>query len=181
MILTAVRAWTITFRQWHYVILALFVATILLFIAIWLPNLSFLWYLFTNSTFSWVTRLSILSGSLATLKLNSTLLSRIVLLVLVVLAGVNVSMLAYYLKRRFTLGREVGMSLFGTTLGLVGVGCVSCGSVVLSSIFGLGATAGFLTLLPLRGLEFGLVSILLLVVSIALVSKKIIDPMICAR
>lgn len=79
------------------------------------------------------------------------------------------------------MGREMGMSLFGTMLGLVGVGCASCGSVVLSSIFGLGATAGFLALLPLRGLEFSFISIILLIVSITLVSKKIIDPVVCPR
>lgn len=175
------KACVITFRQWHYVVLAVVVAAVLLLVAIWLPNLSFLWYLFADSNFSWATKISILGGSLAILQLNSTPLSRTILFVLVVLAGVNVSLFAYYLKRRLTMGREMGMSLFGTMLGLVGVGCASCGSVVLSSIFGFSATAGFLAFLPLRGLEFGLISILLLTVSITLVSKKIIDPMACAR
>lgn len=181
MALTVIKALIITFRQWRYVLLALVVAALLLLVAIWLPNLSFLWYLFTDSTFSWATRLGILSGSLATLQLNSTPLSRTLLFVLVILASVNVSLFTYYLKRRFTMGREMGISLFGTILGLVGVGCASCGSVVLSSIFGLSATASFLALLPLRGLELGLLSIILLVVSITLVSKKIIDPIICPR
>lgn len=181
MVRTVIRALVITFQQWRYVLLALIVVVLLLLVAIWLPNLSFLWYLFTDPTFSWTTRLGILSGSLATLQLNSTPLSRTILFTLVVLAGVNVSLFAYYLKHRLAMGREMGMSLFGTMLGLVGVGCASCGSVVLSSMFGLAATAGFLALLPLRGLEFGLISIVLLVVSITLVSKKIMDPMACAR
>ncbi len=181
MMRVVIRALTITFRQWRYALLALIVAAGLLLVTIWLPNLSFMWYLFTDSSFSWATRFGILGGSLTTLKLNSTPLSRTILFTLVVLAGMNVSMLAYYLKRRITMGRELGMSLFGTILGLIGVGCASCGSVVLSSIFGLSATAGFLTLLPLRGLEFGLISIMLLAISIALVSKKIINPLICAR
>ena len=175
------KALAITFRRWRFILLALFVATLLLFIAIWLPNLSFLWYLFTDSMFSWATRFGILGGSFAMLKLNSTTLSRTVLFTLVVLAGINVSLFAYYLKQRITVGREMGMSLFGTILGFVGAGCASCGSVVLSSIFGIGATAGFLGFLPLRGLEFGLVSIILLVISIVLVSKKIINPLTCAR
>lgn len=165
----------ITFRHWRYVLLALLVAALLLFIAIWLPNLSFMWYLFTDSAFSWATRFSFIGSSLTFLQLNSTPASRAVLFTLIVLAGMNVSLLTYYLRRRLALGREMGLSLFGTILGLVGVGCASCGSVVLSSIFGLGATAGFLALLPLRGLEFGLISIFLLAVSVTLVSRKIID------
>ena len=181
MMRVVVGALAIAFRQWHYVLLALIVATILLLIAIWLPNLSFIWYLFTDSTFSWATRFAVLGTSLATLQLNSTPISRTILFILVVLAGINVSLLVYYLKRRVALGREMGMSLLGTMLGLVGVGCLSCGSVVLSSIFGLGATAGFLGLLPLRGLEFGIISIVLLAVSITLVSNKIIDPVACPR
>jgi len=181
MIRTVIKALAVTFRQWRYGLLALFVATLLLFIAIWLPNLSFLSYLFTNSAFSWATRLSILGGSLATLQLNSTPISRTILFILVVFAGVNVSLLVYYLKRRLALGREMGLSLTGTILGLVGVGCASCGSVVLTSIFGLGATAGFLSLLPLRGLEFGLISIFLLAVSITLISRKILMTIACPR
>ena len=175
------RAFVITFQHWRYVLLALVVATVFLLVAIWLPNMSFIWYLFTDSTFSWATRLSIIGSSFTVLQLNSKPASRAILFTLVVLAGMNVSLFTYYLKRRLALGREMGMSLFGIILGLVGVGCASCGSVVLSSIFGLGATAGFLSLLPFRGLEFGFISIILLAVSITLIAKKIIDPLACPR
>lgn len=181
MVEAVAKAFATTFREWRYMLLALVVAALLLLIAIWLPNLSFIQYLFTDSRFSWATRFGILGGSLSMYKQNSTVISRTLLVILVFLTGVNVSLLTYYLKRRIALGREMGTGLLGTLLGLVGVGCTSCGSVVLSSIFGLGATAGFLSFLPLRGLEFGFLSIALLAISITMVSRKIIHPMMCVR
>lgn len=62
-------------------------------------------------------------------------------------------------------------------VGLLGIGCDACGLVILSSIFGLSATAGFIGILSLAGLEFGLLGIIILTISIYLVAKKSVSRM----
>ena len=56
---------------------------------------------------------------------------------------------------------------------MIGVGCTACGSLmlgVLVPLFGAGAS---LAMLPLQGEEFGLLSVAMLLVSLALVSRSI--------
>ena len=71
------------------------------------------------------------------------------------------------------------MGLGGIIAGFIGVGCAACGSVILSSIFGIGATAGFIGFLPLKGQEFSLLAVGILGFSNFMISKKILDPAIC--
>jgi hypothetical protein len=100
-------------------------------------------------------------------------------LVMAVLFGINLAMVAYYFKYRFALQRSVGTSMAGIILGLLGVGCAACGSVVLSTILGSGAALGVIGFLPLRGLEFSLIGILLLAFSIYSTSKKVVGTETC--
>ena len=93
--------------------------------------------------------------------------------------GVNISMFVFYLRRRISSESSAGISMGGIVLGLLGVGCASCGSVILSTIFGLTAASGFLGILPLRGQEFGLIGFILILYSIIILSQKISNPLIC--
>lgn len=85
----------------------------------------------------------------------------------------------FYLRRRISLEKNTGVGWIGMILGFLGVGCTSCGSLVLSSIFGLAATASFIGILPFRGLEFGILGALLLLFSTYLIVKKIQNPLLC--
>jgi len=76
--------------------------------------------------------------------------------------------------------RSAGTSLVGMITGLLGVGCASCGSVILSSVFGVGATAGFIGVLPLRGSEFGLLGVALLLWANYSIALKVQQPLICS-
>lgn len=69
------------------------------------------------------------------------------------------SLLIYYFQKRFRLEKTAGMSTVGMLSGLLGVGCASCGSVIISSLIGFGATASVIGVLPLRGQEFGLLGV----------------------
>jgi hypothetical protein len=96
-----------------------------------------------------------------------------------ILFGVNIAMLSFHLKRKIELERSIGTSLAGIVFGVLGVGCASCGSVLLTSFFGTAATLGVLGVLPLKGLEFGLIGIAILLASVLHLSKKIADPETC--
>lgn len=86
------------------------------------------------------------------------------LLLVAALAGVDIAMAVYHL-REHDLSAASGSSLVGVVFGTLGAGCAACGSAVLAGVlalFGLGT----LTVLPLDGLEFALLGLVAVVLSI---------------
>ena len=67
----------------------------------------------------------------------------------------------------------------GIAFSLLGVGCASCGSVILTSLIGFASATVVLGLLPLRGIEFGIIGIIILVLAMRLTIKKINQPLVC--
>lgn len=63
--------------------------------------------------------------------------------------------------------------------GFVGIGCASCGSVILASVLSLVGAGGVVFLLPLHGVEFNLLAIALLSYSAWRLAKKLRDPLVC--
>jgi hypothetical protein len=168
------------FTDARAVVVGIIAGLLLLLAAIWLPNFSFIASTITASQFSLNAKLAILLSSLSAINTNFTLLSRTLTITLVILFAVNVAFLAYYLRTRIVLERSAGVSIGGIIAGLLGIGCASCGSVVLSAFLGAGATAGFLNILPLKGQEFGFLGIILMFIGIALTAKKVEQPLSCA-
>jgi hypothetical protein len=89
-----------------------------------------------------------------------------VLVLVAALTGVDVALVAYHVREhRVTLG-EGGTSAVGLLLGTIGAGCAACGSAVLAGLLSLVGAAGLLTMLPLDGLEFSLLALVALLLSI---------------
>ena len=88
------------------------------------------------------------------------------LLATAVLAGIVISMSIYLIKRQVSAG---GVGGSGIVIGLLAPACPSC-AVGLLSVLGIG---GFLSVLPFKGLELGVIGIGLLLVSVVYLSKKI--------
>ena len=72
-----------------------------------------------------------------------------------------------------------GTGFLGTVAGVFGVGCTSCGSVLLSIIFGVGTASTLLGILPFQGVEIGFIGVLLQLLSVYLISHKLQQPMVC--
>ncbi len=179
LILLALKSLLEVFSNfWYWCIMLIVSASVLLF-AIWLPNLSFIRSTIVSNIYTLQQKFSLLISSLGALQTNFTTLSETLTIIVALLFGLNIALLIYYLKKRIRLQRSSGLGVIGIISGLIGVGCASCGSVILSSIFGLGATAGFIGVLPLKGQEFGLLSIAIILFSIFLLAKKIQDPNSC--
>lgn len=162
------------------VVSGLAAGALLLAIAIWLPNLSFVEGTLAAPQFSPGTKIAILWSSLAALGTDFTPLSRDLTIALAVLFAIDVALLVFYVRTRIAFDRSAGVGIGGIVAGLLGVGCASCGTVVLSAFLGAGATAGFLNILPLKGEEFGFLGVLLMIVAIWLTAKKIEGPHSCA-
>ena len=162
-----------------YLALSAFVALVIIAFAAWLPNLHLITKTMTSSTMTLWQKTNLLTGLLGSLQTNFTPLSRAVTFMSAGLAGVQVSLLVYYLRQTTKAAQSMGMSAMGVATSMLGVGCASCGSVVLTSLIGLGSATAVLGFLPFRGQEFGLLGIGILLFAIHITIKKINDPLVC--
>ena len=166
-------------RQPKYVIVTLIVFLTVVAFAAWLPNLHLITKTMTSSTMTLWQKTNLLVGLLGSLQTNFTPLSRLVTVATAALAGVQVSLLIIYIRQTAQLQQSFGMSFLGVATSMLGIGCASCGSVVLTSLIGFGATTVVLGFLPLNGQEFGLLGIAILIFAIHFTMKKINDPQVC--
>ncbi|MBI3984329.1 MAG: hypothetical protein HY344_00090 [Candidatus Levybacteria bacterium] len=170
---------TQVFSKPSYIVLSILAFVIAITLAIWLPNINFLAHTATSDVYSFSQKVGIIGSVFGSIQTNFTPLSQTITFLVAFLFAINFSFFIYFFLRAARLSKEAGIGTSGFLLGLIGVGCASCGSVILSSFLGIGITAGFIGVLPLKGAEFGLLSILLLSISIYFLSKKIKDPIVC--
>lgn len=99
-------------------------------------------------------------------RLQSTLL-----VVVAVLFGVDVALVAYHLREHGASLSAGGGSAVGGVLGALGAGCAACGSAVLVGVLSLLGVSTSLLFLPLEGLEFSLLAVVALALSIHWVAE----------
>ncbi len=167
------------FRKPLYLVLAVLITLLLLLVNAIVINKGLITFLLQWDIFDWSIRLRVIGSALLNAGAVLGVVDKIFLLTLSVLAGISVVLLLYFIKRRIRVGLEGGASLAGIILSFIGIGCASCGSVILSSVIGLSTATAFISFLPLDGLEIGLASFVLLGWSIYSVSKKIQNPLLC--
>lgn len=95
-----------------------------------------------------------------------------------VLAGINVSLIVFKIKRTRTINlkKAGGSTLFGGTFAAFTPGCPAC-TTPLAVLLG---TVGGLAIFPLQGLEIKLLSIAILSFSIYWITKGIQHPSCCS-
>lgn len=118
-------------------------------------------------------RATILLGLYPFLGTNYGLLAEVLLVAVAALAGVDVAMVVYHFREhgvQITEGSggnsASGGSAVGLALGALGAGCAACGSAILAGVLSLFGVAGAVTLLPFDGLEFSLLALVTLLLSI---------------
>lgn len=122
---------------------------------------------------------NLITSLLGSLKTNFSVLSQFLTITSSVLTGIQASLLIFYIRRAAAFQQSVGMSFAGIVASMLGVGCASCGSVLLTSLVGFGSTTVVLGFLPLKGQEFGFLGIGILLLAINYTMKKINDPLVC--
>lgn len=169
------------FQKPRYVALALVSAVAIGVGIIWLSSgHQLIRFTLTSDIFNWNAKLKIIWTSLGLYATNFTLASQIMIVLVALMSGMNIAMLAFYFKRRMVVGSAAGASGFGLLVGTLGVGCSACDSVILSSLIGITAASTLVSVLPLRGAEFGIASIALIGLSTYWIAKKIQSPEMCA-
>jgi len=175
-----IAALRLVFVNVWYNVLALICAMILGAGIIWLSNHQLIRSVFASDLFDWSARLKILWTSLGLFVTNFTLASQVMIVIVSLLSGLNIAMLVFHVRRRMKIQNAAGVSTFGLIIGTLGVGCSACGSVILSSLIGITAASALISTLPLKGAEFGIVSITLIGLSTYWIAKKIQSPETCA-
>lgn len=165
------------FAYSSYIALASALAIFTFLIAVWLPNSGLLVEVFSMSSAPLETKLKLALSLLGGFRTNFSLLSAGYTIMIAALFGINVTMTIYFVKhiRSGLARRDIAAGSSGIISGALGIGCAACGSFILSML----GTAGALAILPLRGGEFGIVSVILLIISLFLISKKIAAPVTC--
>ncbi len=167
------------FGFWKYRGLFAVISGAFILFEMWLANYSLILFVYRHNAFLWYDKISILGSAIKIVMVDFTVGTQLLMYLIALLVGLNFTLLIYYLKQRIALQSAAGTSVFGIALSILGVGCTSCGSVILSSLFGFAVTTKILTILPLRGKEFSLLAIGTLLVSIYLTAQKIVNPLVC--
>lgn len=174
-------AFYFVFTKPLYIVVALIITMFFLFFNIWFSNFGLLVSLLGSEQTNVVDKLFILGSSLEIIQTKYLIFDRFLIITLALLFGVNVAMTTFLLSRRVRLSNAAGASFFGTIAGILGIGCASCGSLVLTGILGVSTSASIIAFLPLKGAEFSAFGIILIFFSIYLISKKITSPEVCRR
>jgi len=169
------------FSAKRYLAFGIIIAFIVFALAVWLPNFKLVFQILTSSTASIADKFGILVGLFGSIKTNFTFISATYTIAIAVLFGINVAMIAYYMRRNKQLAGSKGVAVgfSGLVSGFFGIGCAACGTFILGPLLALVGAGGLITLLPLGGQEFGFLGVGLLVFSIFLIVKKINTPAVC--
>lgn len=168
------------FRKPIYLVIAMAVGFLIFSLSIWLRNLPFLGTVITSSAFSIPDKIILFVKFLGGIATNVTLFSAALIITMSILFGINASLFLYYLVKRREFPKKEGAGAAGAFVsGIFGVGCASCGSFLLGAILASFGASGLITLLPLRGEELSILSIILLALSIHWISKSIQFNKVC--
>jgi len=162
------------FSSQKYVFLSFGIAIVFFAINVILPNSKTLLEIFKAQgiTASSHFALVLLEGSFGTM----TLLSAILLITIACLLGIVISLIVYKIKSIKGSAMQGGkITTVGAILGVAAPGCASCGLGVLS-VFGLTSS---LAVLPFKGAEIGIISIVLLMIAGASVATRIAEGESC--
>lgn len=174
-------AFSEVFANTSYIMLASALAVAALLFAVWLPNLGLITDIFATSSAPLANKLNVAFSLLGGISTNFSIISAGYTITIAALFGVTIAMVTYSLrgKRKLLARREIAAGIGGVASGVLGIGCAACGSFILSAVLSSFGAASALAILPLRGGEFGILSVVLLLISLLLISRKIVAPLIC--
>lgn len=174
-------AFPLVFKKPQYITIAAIVSVAVFVFSTWLQNLKLLGFVLGSSA-SISTKTSLLASMVGSIATNFTVFSASYTVAIAVLFGINIALVVYFFVRRkdfFQQSRAAGGSIFGLVAGMLGVGCAACGTLVIAPLLALVGAAGLVIYLPFGGEEFGLIGVVVLMVSIYSISKKIMQPQVC--
>ena len=169
------------FKIRFYWLLAAGVAVMVFLFSTWLANVRLIAAVFSSSNAAFLQKIKLLFSLTASIQTNFTVFSGFYTVLIALLFGLNLSMIVYFIRQRKTLLKKNGVatSLGGLFSGFLGIGCAACGTVLLGPLLTFIGAGGLIAMMPLGGEEFGILSIIILSISIYLTAKRIQQPVTC--
>ncbi len=134
LILSAKTVWWVL-GQWRYALLALVVALAFFELIYWLFNLSTFTTVLTSSGLSMGEKFRFVVDPLFSLGQTNGMYTAILMLLVSLVQGINISVLTYTIRHQQKLdAAAVGGSSFVGLLAIIGLGCPSCGTSLLTPI-----------------------------------------------
>jgi uncharacterized membrane-anchored protein len=145
-----------------------------------LPNLQLLKIIFRSDDILFSKKIAVVLSLTGSIQTNFTALEAIYTVILAILFGIYVSMLIYFINNRVNNPFKTSMftGLLGPISGFVGIGCMTCGTFLLTSLIPLSGIVVVSNYLPVYGEVLGLFGIIILITSIYFTAKKI-DSNVC--
>lgn len=136
--------WLLT--QWRYALLALCIALLFFEFTYWMFNLSILQLILTSSNLGLLEKLDVLISPVRALSEANGLSTVSLMLLVALVQGVSLSALIYTMRHQQKIdARLLGGSSFAGLLSVIGLGCPSCGTSLLTPIIALFVSAGSAT------------------------------------
>ncbi len=162
-----------------YALLAVGVSLATFALAVWLPNLRLLWSIL-GSQATLVEKIRFAATLLESIRTNFTLFSASYTIAVAILFGVYIALLTYLIRGSVgTSSRNVAIGTGGIISGLFGIGCAACGSFLLMTLFGWAGSLTLIGFMPLRGQEFGVLAIALLLFALYHATRQIDRSAVC--
>lgn len=142
-----------------------------------IPQWNILKNFFSLSNISFERHMQVLWEYLFKTLIHATWIEWTIDILFPILISINIIVFIAYVKRqrRLLSKRGMALSISGMVLGFFGVGCLSCGALVLApliSLLGLGGLVKFSNELALLGLVF-------IIASIVFLLWKLTQPIVC--
>ena len=168
-------------RNPKYILAAATISALFFSVAVLLPNWRLLFEILPSQVATTTQKFNLIIGLFGSIQTNFTPVSAGYTIAIALLTGINISLLTYFIRTRkgFIGGKDAGTGIGGLVSGILGVGCASCGSFILTAALGIFGASGALSVLPFGGEEFGFLGVALLLISSYSLMKKIHEPIVC--
>jgi len=104
-------------------------------------------------------------------------LPTVISMVIAILFGLQMTLIMFMIQKYKAQTVSIISALSGGSMisAVLGIGCLSCGSLITAALASVLGTSSVLILLPFDGLEFSIISVLLLSISIGILYKKLVS------
>jgi hypothetical protein len=152
----------------------------ILTIIVFMPHVAMLRSLAVSNSFTIATKAQTIVGLYASLWTNFDFVSSLTIITLSLLFGVNLVLITWLFRVKKSASlKSLFSSGSGTLFGLLGVGCVACGSIALTSLLPFIGAGTLIALLPYGGYEIQWLAIVVLVYSGYRLRKELKKPLVC--
>lgn len=165
-----------------YSLLWLFISLCVFSVTVWFSNWDAIFLIFSLNEITFIEKFQFLFSFYGSIETNFSAISATATILISILFGLTVVLFIHYVKimRGFKGIESVGAtSIGGIVSGFFGIGCASCGSIILVALLSQIGAGGVLFLLPFGGEEFSFIAVILLGYSVYILLKKIHSPQVC--